>query len=254
MKFIKPIPRIRFTVLLAFVSLFLSSSTKAQLSHPSTETYLRIINLLPILTPKIDIYRGSTPYLTGMKSGFFQNYLPVPSEGGNHFTVKQGDVVVGNFVIPLKGGDQFYTLAIFQNEGKPPAISFLDDAPPKKKPTPEEPSPTPQPRLRIYVGGYDFPIKISAKGVGEWVTQSTALITEKEINGQTPEVVQIDYTDKYGQKISLNFPTDYKSALCYSAFVTQRAIKRPRILAYADNLNPSDDPEGSPTPFPSPTP
>jgi len=258
MRSIKPIFRTSFALLLVF-SLFRFPSAKAQPTHPPAGTYLRIINLLPILTPKIGIYRGSTPYLLGMKSGFFQNYLPIPSEGGNHFTVKQGEVVIGNFAIPLKGVDQFYTLAIFQDHGKSPSISFLDDAPPMKKPTPEEPNPTPEPRLRLYIGGYDFPIKVSAKGVGEWITQDTTLITEKEIRSQLPEVVQIDYTDKYGQNISLNFPTDYKSALCYSAFITQRAIKRPRILAYPDNMKPGDDPlaaaeESSPTPAPSPTP
>lgn len=234
----------------------------AQSSHAASQTYLRIANLLPVLTPKVDIYRGGDRYLLGMKAGFFQSYLPVPDGGSNRFTVKQGDAVLDSFSLPQRPGNQFYTLVVYQEPGKGPTVLLKDDAIEKpKSDSPEQPPEPPKPRLRVYAGGYDFPIKVVAKGVGEWVANNSALLVDQPIEGTPPEIIQVVFVDKYDQIITLNFPTDYKAAQSYSAFISQRGIKRPRIQTYADNTLPAEDPlaaaempAASPSPSPSPAP
>ncbi len=236
----------------------------AQSRSGGSQAYLRIANLLPVLTPKVDLYRGGERYLLGMKAGFFQSYLPVPDGGSNRFTVKQGDAVLDSFSIPQRPGNQFYTLIIYQEPGKGATVLLKDDALEKpKSESADQPPEPPKPRLRVFAGGYDFPIKVVAKGVGEWVANNSALLVDQPIEGTPPEIIQVVFVDKYDQIITLNFPTDYKAAESYTAFISQRGIKRPRIQTYADNTLPTEDPlaaaeiaaaSPSPTPTPAPVP
>ncbi|MGH8047167.1 MAG: hypothetical protein ACREKL_07965, partial [Chthoniobacterales bacterium] len=187
------------------------------LFHARSE-YLRVANLLPIQGKPVDLYRGSEPYMVAIKPGYFQNYLSIPS-GGNHFVFKQGGAVIGEFTLPA-ATNGYFTTAVYQDAGKPPQVVFYSDELKKEEAKPGEPPPPPKKRLRLYLGGYDFPIKLTAKPLGEWTSTGNAQFLDVDITGSAPEAVVLEYKDRYDQMITMAFPTDFTTGDACSVFVS----------------------------------
>jgi len=207
--------------------------------HARSE-FLRVANLLPINGKPVDLYRGGTPYMVGLKSGFFQNYMAIPS-GGNQFSFRQNGAVLGEFTLtPSSTG--FYTVVVYQDSGKSPQVAFYSDEIKKEETKPNEPPPPPKKRLRLYLGGYDFPIKVTAKPAGEWTSNGKAQFLDVDILGTAPEAVVMEFNDRYNQKITMTYHVDFNASDANSVFVSQRAFKRARMGTYSDNTQPSTDP------------
>jgi len=214
--------------------------------------YLRIIDLLPITSNKsVDLYRGAEAYATGIKPGYFQNYVEV-SSGTGRFSVRQNETVIGEFTLPASSKD-FFTVAVYQDVGSPLKIAFYPDEIKKEDAKPGEPPPPPKKRLRLYIGGYDFPIKVTAQSLGEWTTLGKAQFLDLDVLGTPPSVVFVEYQDRYNQMIKVAYPTYLASGEASSVFITQRGAKRVNLESAIDNFSPhvaEDSPtqQGPPTP------
>ncbi len=227
---------------IAVLSLTAILSAWAQKPTQDSGKYLRVVNLLPINSEKVDIFVGEDPYLLGAKSGFIRNYDSAPN--GGKFSIRRGDVILDSFELE-RGKNQFYTLVIRSGQGDKIIAQLLSDA--ATIPEPDEQrsiSPEPPPkRLRIYVGGYDFAIEVSADKIGKWNATSDGLFEEIELGDTEPQTVKVSFTDRYGASVDLFYPTDFSLNREYSVFVSQRARNRPRVGAFPDNVLPADDPE-----------
>jgi len=234
---------------LAFYSAILLSTA---LSH-AQQTYLRIIDLTPIGSPPLDLYCGDEKFLAGMNSGFFRTYLPLDGKSDNRFTLRDGKTTLGAFEVTPQS-DKYYTAVIYQDTDSQAKIALLADELRIKTDRKGKPV-VPQPkRLRIYMGGYDFPLRLTAANLGPWETNGKMLFADIEIPASPPDIVTLQFVDKYGQPVRLPYPTDFRSGNACSVFVSQRGKKRPRIFVYADNVAPGSDPEAAQTSTPISTP
>jgi hypothetical protein len=217
------------------------------LFHAQCES-LRIINLMPISAKPVDLYQGTQPYVTGMRPGYYQNYGSLPS-GANHFSLQQGGVVIGDFDLPASSGG-FFTVAIYQDVGSSPKIAFYPDELKQDEAKPGEPPPPPKKRLRLYLGGYDFPVKVSVASRGEWMVKGKAQFIDVDILGTPPEVVFVEYKDRYEQVIKVAYPTYLSLGDSSSFFVSQRGVKRVTLNSGLDNqkVEVAEETEAPPTP------
>lgn len=227
---------------IAVLSLTTILSVWAQNPTQTTGTYLRVVNLLPISSEKVDIFIGDTPYLLGAKSGFIRNYDSAPN--GGKFSLRRGETLLDTFELE-RGENQFYTLVIQSNQGDGVAAQLLSDAAVMPESDEQESTPTEPPpkRLRIYVGSYDFAIEVSAEKIGKWNATSDGLFEEIELGDTVPQTIKVTFIDRYGASVDLFYPTDFSLNREYSVFVSQRARNRPRVAAFPDSVLPADDPE-----------
>jgi hypothetical protein len=212
-------------------------------------TYLRLANVLSITHEPCDLFLNGQPYLTGMTAGFYQEYFALPKTGPYKYTVKSGDRVLGQFEIKVDKDPSFYT-AVLIKEKKGITVHLSKDTPEVKKKTEEE-VPVITKRLRIYMGGFGFPMELDAGALGKWSVDAVGLVVDVPILAEAPASVSVTYKDKYDTKIVEAYPLDFVASPQNSVFVFQRGLNRPRLRAYPDNTAPVEEEE---TPAPEAAP
>jgi hypothetical protein len=236
--------RLVWLILSALAAMTFPAGAQEPAKDTPKEAYFRIVNLLPVGRPTIDLWEGETPFITGMKSGFLQSYTALPKGEKGIFSVRQDGKRVGEFKVDRKKLPSYHTLVIYRQKDGSTAIRMEDDGVQPLKPAPPE-SPGEAPvvpkRLRIYVGGYDFPIKVTVASHEPMVSSDDLLFMEMDVTDRPPGNVGISFKDKYDEEITLYFPTDFSQSQAYSVFVSQRALKRARIVSYPDAVPPPEE-------------
>ena len=205
---------------------------------PDSVPRIRIVNLLPIGSEKVDLYNGSNPLLKGLKPGFLRGYDV--GNSSDMFEIRRGNAVLSKARSDSTQESKFSTLLIFQGSGGTPELKLIDDSLPPD--VDENGNPVPPLRLRIYCGNYGFPIQVSTGDSTKWIANKEMLSVDVPVKGVAPESVTVTFFDRFDEQIDLHFPTDFKTNRAYSVFVTHRGTKRPRVAAYPDAVLPMDDP------------
>ena len=212
-------------------------------AKPSSVVYLRFANLLPIKSEKLSIMRGTKPFLSGLKAGFFLPYEEVVAGDPMAFTVYSGTVPIGQFTLKAGVANSFYTVVIISKGGEK-SVLFSQDAP---SVVPDSDSSTAPPkRFRGYFGGFEFPYQVNAGSIGQWSVDGDALFVDVPITGNPPETVGVTFTTDDGDKAELFFPIAFSAFRENSLFVTQRGPRRPRVFSFPDNCPPDNESVESP--------
>lgn len=205
----------------------------ADFSKKPRTVFLRIANLLPISYGPIDLIYGEREIRKGMKPGFFQPYTACEiQENKKVFLVRQPltQAVRREFVIPFEKEKYYYTL-VFLNLNKRLAVkSMVDD---------KRDDVLGGKRLRVFVGGYDFPIELRIEGVGEWKSDRKGVVEElfvEKIRRWKNPIASISFLNRYREKEVLYYPLNLKKCDSYSVFVSQRGKRRARIRCYPDAM------------------
>lgn len=224
--------------------LFLAAvASPAQEPPPSSNpgVHLRIANLLPITSKPLTIRRGDENLISGAKPGFMMPYAEISKEGGNKFTVSEGERAIGTFSLEKIAKPGYHTVVVLMKGSDAQVVALRDDPQPDGRPKSGEPPPPPQKRFRGYFGAFGFPYRVAVGGLGTWDVAGDSIVVDMPITGKPPKVVSLAYTSRDGDRVLLHFPTDYTTSPWNSAFVSQRGVKRPRLRAYPDAVPPAVD-------------
>jgi len=223
------------------ISLFLIVVSACCGQSQDKSTMLRIANLLPIGSEKVDLYQGGELLLQGLKPGFIRGYDAGDLTAGNSIELRRGNAVLARGKLESSNTKGFFTVLIIQDATGAPELRIVDDALPPAQDA--DGNSVPKNRLRVYCGDYGFPIQISIGETLKWLSNGEALFVDFALTSKPPESVMVSFIDRFDEKIDLYFPTDFTSNQAYSVFVTHRGTKRPRVAAYPDSVLPMEDPE-----------
>lgn len=212
-------------------------------AKPSAVVYLRFANLLPIKSEKLSIMRGTKPYLSGLKAGFFLPYEEVAAGDSLSFTIYSGTVPIGQFALKASVGNSFYTVVVISKRGEKNVL--LSEDAPSAMPS-SDPSTAPPKRFRGYFGGFEFRYKVDAGSIGQWSVDGDGLFVDVPITGNPPQSVGVTFTTDVGDEAKLFFPIGFATFRENSLFVTQRGPRRPRVFSFPDNTPPGKESVGSP--------
>lgn len=211
-------------------------------ANPASVVYLRFANLLPIKSEKLSIMRGTKPFLSGIKAGFFLPYEEVAAGDSMAFTVYSGTVPIGQFSLKASVGNSFYTVVVVSKRGETNVL-FSEDAPSAMPDS--DPSTAPPKRFRGYFGGFEFPYHVDAGSIGQWSVDGDGLFVDVPITGNPPLTVGVTFTTDDGDEAKLFFPIAFAAFRENSLFVTQRGPSRPRVFSFPDNSPPEKESVGS---------
>ena len=229
--------------LFIFLSLGVTVISNSLAQNPETEepkTYLRIASILPITQQRLKIDQGERTIAGGIGSGFYVPYFEV--SGGEPILIKtdEGTIIGSETLKKRKGAPAFYTLVIYGDGKAAPKFSLYDDNPPSPPPgADDKTAPPPQKRFRGYFGGYPFPYRVTAEGIGQWdIAASTPLLVDIPIaqGRNLPKTISVTYKTRYDYPSTIYYPLWYDTADSCSAFVFQRGPTRPRLLSAPDNI------------------
>ncbi|MEM9446258.1 MAG: hypothetical protein AAGA18_13015 [Verrucomicrobiota bacterium] len=227
------------------MNLLLAQEVKTMDEHQENGVYLRIANLLPLSREAIDIHLNREPLLLGLTSGMVMHYIPADKQGGQLGITLAGQQLSRHSVkSERENKDEFYTLVIFADEGVIQTKLLQDHIEPKENADTNHQSGVDY-RIRLYLGGYDFPVKCEV-AKQNWSLDGQAMVGE-EIIILDPTLLNkgasIICQDKHDRESILRGPLVFGQSNQLSVFVSQRGKRRLRLEVFPDCVKPPEEAE-----------
>ncbi len=184
---------------------------------------LRILNLLPIGSPKVEIGWGESLLASNLKPGYGNDYVTVPLQSGGLWMREVGTTSrIPMSAPPLFRNQKSYSVVVQSDSGKWSLQGFEDEW--KRK----------RPRLRIWLGAGAPGLSLEAGAWGKWEEISTPWKINLSPESPPPETVRVRYRGREGEWVEQDYSIGWEEGKSRTLVITERAPGRLRVKVIGD--------------------